>query len=370
MFRNSRNHQETIAEARAMASNSTLPLTMRAAQWRTIKGGIDKNLTLATNAKLPKNSPSLPKGQTLVKVAYASVNHLDYKIAEMPLTNFMFSKPVTPGLDFSGTIVSTTLDEFQSGQNVFGRTELPIGGTLAEYVVVRSKGLAVLPDGVELRDAACVGICGTTALQCMLPFVKAGDKVFINGGSGGVGVFAIQVAKALGCSQVTVTCSVSNAEFCRNLGADETIDYKSEDPIEVLKKKEDKFDFILDTVFNDPDLYWQSHQYLKPEGQYVCVGLPPRFQTFKSLLTISLLPRWLGGGKRKFKYHSVTANRKDFGQIVDWMKDGKVKAVIEEEFGLEDSSKAYARLKEGRTTGKLVVRVGDEAGADDQGVVQ
>ncbi|KAL5605083.1 hypothetical protein FOVSG1_005230 [Fusarium oxysporum f. sp. vasinfectum] len=214
---------------------------MRATQWRSIKGGIDKNLTLIADAKLPKNASSLPKGQTLVKVAYASVNHLDYKVAEMPLTNFI---------------------------------------------------------------------------------------------------------------------------LVRSLGADEIVDYKSEDPIEVLKKKEERFDFILDTVFNDPYLYWQSHQYLKPEGQYVCVGLPPRFQTFKSLLTINLLPRWLGGGKRKFKYHSVTANRKDFGQVADWMKDGKIKAVIEEEFGLEDAGRAYARLKEARTRGKLVVRVGGEAGVD------
>lgn len=348
-----------------MASNSTLPLTMRAAQWRSIKGGIDKNLTLVTDAKLPKNASSLPKGQTLVKVAYASVNHLDYKIAEMPFANLIFSKPVTPGLDFSGTIVSTTLNEFQSGQKVFGRTELPIGGTLAEYVVVGSKGMAALPDGVELRDAACVGICGTTALQCMSPFVKEGDRVFINGGSGGVGAFAIQVATALGCSHVTVTCSASNADFCRSLGADETVDYKSKDPIEVLKKKEDKFDFILDTVFNDPDLYWRSHECLKPEGQYVCVGLPPRFQTFKALFAISMLPRWLGGGKRKFKYHSVSANRKDFRQLADWMKEGKVKAVIEENFGLEDAGRAYARLKEGRNKGKLVVRVGGEAGGDE-----
>ncbi|KAF5654594.1 hypothetical protein F25303_1244 [Fusarium sp. NRRL 25303] len=343
---------------------------MRAAQWRSIKGGIDKNLTLVVDAKLPKNASSLPKRQTLIKVAYASVNHLDYKIAEMPLTNFMFSKPVTPGLDFSGTIVSTTLTEFQPGQKVFGRTELPIGGTLAEYVVVGSKGMAALPDSVELRDAACVGICGTTALQCMSPFVKTGDRVFINGGSGGVGVFAIQVAKALGCSHVTVTCSASNTEFCRSLGADETIDYKSEDQIEVLKKKEDKFDFVLDTIFNEPDLYWKSDQYLKPEGQYICVGLPPRFQTFKSLLAISLLPRWLGGGKRKFKYHSVMANSKDFGQLADWMREGKVKAVIEEEFGLEDAGRAYARLKEGRTRGKLVVCVKGETDLNAQRIVQ
>ncbi|KAF4449023.1 hypothetical protein F53441_7673 [Fusarium austroafricanum] len=350
-----------------MATNSTFPLTMRmrAAQWRSIKGGIEKNLDFATEAKLPKNAQSLPKGHTLVKVAYASLNHLDYKIAEMPLGSIIFPKPATPGLDFSGTIAETTLNDYKPGQRVFGRTELPAEGTLAEYVVVGEKGMAALPDGVSLRDAACVGICGTAALQCLQTFVKPGDRVFINGGSGGVGVFAIQVAKALGCSHVTTTCSASNAEFCRNLGACNIIDYTAQDPMETLKKMEDQFDVVLDTVFNNPDMYWQCHQFLNPEGVYVCVGLPPKFQTFKSLLAINLLPRWLGGGKRKFKYHSVTANQKDFYQVAGWMHDGKVKTVVEEEFDLKDAARAYARLKEGRTRGKLVVCVGGEPGGDE-----
>lgn len=345
-----------------MASN-TLPQTMRAAHWRTMKSGIDKSLTLNSSANLPANAKSLSKGQSLVKVAYASINHLDYKVAELPLSSMLFTKPVTPGLDYSGTIASTTLDYLKVGQKVFGRTELPTGGTLAEYVVVGEKGIAAVPDGVSTRDAACIGICGTSTAHSLMPFVERGDRVFINGGSGGVGVFAIQVAKTLG-AHVAVTCSASNADFCRSLGADEIIDYKSQNVLEVLKNREETFDLVYDTIFSDANLYWQSHQYLKPHGRYICVGFPPTFHFFKTLLSIKLLPGWLGGGKRPFKFHSVVANRKDFEQVVDWIRDGKVKVVIEEEYGLEDAGRAYGRLKEGRTRGKLVIRVGGDVDAE------
>jgi NADPH:quinone reductase-like Zn-dependent oxidoreductase len=194
--------------------------------------------------------------------------------------------------------------------------------------------------------------------------VKFGDRVFINGGSGGVGMFAIQVAKAVGCSHITTTCSASNADFCRALGADEIIDYKSEDVLVALKNREEQFDLIYDTVFNNPELYWQSHHYLKPQGSYICVGFPPTFQFFKTLLSIKLLPRWLGGGKRTFKFQSVLANRQHFEQIAQWIREGKIKVIVEEEFALEEAGRAYARLKEGRTRGKLVVRVTRDPGGD------
>ncbi|GKU22643.1 unnamed protein product [Fusarium langsethiae] len=333
---------------------------MQATQWRTIKNGIDKNLKLIVDAKLPNDSDCLTKGQTLIKVAYASVNHLDYKVAEMPFASMIFAKPVTPGLDYSGTIVSTTRGDFGIGQRVFGRTDLPTGGTLAEYVVVRDQGVAAVPNGVSLRDAACIGICGTTNVQYLASVIKAGDKVFINGGSGGVGMFAIQVAKALGCSHITTACSALNAEFCRALGADETIDYESEDILEVLKDREDPFDLVYDTIFSNPSLYWESHQYLKQQGSYICVGFPPTFKFCKTLMSIKLLPAWLGGGKRTFKFQSVVANRQDFEQMAEWIREGKVKVIIEEEFDLEDAGRAYARLKEGKTRGKLVIRVGRE----------
>ncbi|KAM5342175.1 hypothetical protein ACJ41O_015206 [Fusarium nematophilum] len=343
-----------------MASANTLPPTMRAAQWRSIAGGIEKNLKITTDAKLPKSAASLPKGHTLVKVAYASLNHLDYKVAEMPLGSIMFSKPATPGLDFSGTVVSTTLNNLKPGQRVLGRTEPPAGGTLADYVVVGKPGIAAVPDGVSLKDAACVGICGTTAVQCLVPYLGPGKRVLINGGSGGVGIFAIQVAKAAGCSDITAVCSESNTDLCRSLGATKVIDYKAEDLVAALTRNEEQYDHILDTVFFEPNLYWKSHEYLKPDGTYISVGLPPGFKTFKTLFAIHVLPKWLGGGKRKFKFHSVSANPEHFAQVAQWIGERKVKSVIENEFDLEDAAKAYEKLKTGKTRGKIVVCVGGE----------
>ncbi|KAF4978554.1 hypothetical protein FZEAL_5087 [Fusarium zealandicum] len=343
-----------------MTSPSSLPLTMRAAQWRSIAGGIEKNLRVVNDAKLPKTAHSLPKDHTLVQVAYASLNHLDYKVAEMPLGSTLFSKPATPGLDFSGTVVASTLSSLKPGQRVLGRTEPPACGTLAEYVVVGKAGIAPLPDrvgSIPLRDAACVGICGTTTVQTLVPFLGPGKKVLVNGGSGGVGVFAIQVAKALGCDQITVVCSGSSVELCRSLGADKVIDYKTEDIIKTLKQSGQQYDHILDSVFLDPDLYWQCHHYLKPQGTYVSVGLPPKFKTLRTLAAIHLLPRFLGGGQRKFTFHSVTGNPDHFAQLTQWMEERKVKAVIEEQFDLEDVGRAYGKLKTGTTRGKLVVRV-------------
>ncbi|KAK7431164.1 hypothetical protein QQZ08_002204 [Neonectria magnoliae] len=344
-----------------MASSTELPSTMRAAQWRSVAGGMEKNLKITSEAKLPKSADSLLKDHTLVKVAYASLNHLDYKVAEMPLGSNLFSKPATPGLDFSGIVVATTLSNLKPGQHVLGKTEPLACGTLAEYVVVEKAGIAALPDGVSLKDGACVGICGVTALQCLVPFVKPESKVLINGGSGGVGIFAIQVAKALGCAQITAVCSAPSANLCRSLGADTVIDYKAEDPVTALKQSGQRFDHILDTVFANPDLYWNCHHYLEPEGKYVCVGLPPQFKTAKSLIAIHLLPRCLGGGRRKFLFHSVTANPEHFARVADWIKEGKVKLAIEEEFDLEDAGSAYTKLKTGRVRGKLVVRVCGEA---------
>lgn len=277
----------------------------------------------------------------------------------MPLGSTLFSKPVTPGLDFSGTIVATNRDDLKAGQRVLGRTELPVGGTLAEYVVVGKSGVAVLSAGVSLRDAASVGICGVTALQCLCS-VEAGQKVLINGGSGGVGVFAIQTAKALGCSQITVVSSASNADLCRSLGADNVIDYKSEEVIALLKQRNEQYDIILDTVFATPDLYWQCHHYLALTGKYMCVGLPVQFQTIKTLLAIHLIPRFLGGGHRRFLFHSVTPSPEDFAKVAHWIEDGKVRPVIEEECDLEDAANAYTKLKTQKTRGKLVIRVGGE----------
>jgi len=189
--------------------------------------------------------------------------------------------------------------------------------------------------------------------------VKSGDRVFINGGSGGTGVFGIQIAKAVGC-HVTASCSTGNVELCKGLGADEVIDYRKVDVTKALTEGGTKFALVVDNVGSPADLYRQCHHFLKLEGKFVQVGMPVSVGSVVGLASRFVLPGFLGGGKRKFELMQVKNKAKDFEQLAKWMKDGKVKAVIEETYGFQDAVKAYEKSRSGRTKGKIVVRVSEE----------
>lgn len=331
---------------------------MRAAQWSKMSGGLEKSLRPTAAAKLPKGAQPLGPTATLVRVAYAAINPVDYKLAEAPIVNrLVFGRPATPGGDFAGTVVATNSARFAPGQRVFGTAKT---GSLAEYAVVEEQSVAALPDNVSFRDAATLGIAGLTAYQCVAPYVKPGGKVLVNGGSGGVGTYAIQMAKAAGASLVTVVCSGANAELCRSLGADEVIDYRAEDPVAALRRSGRQYDHVVDTVFHNADLYWNCHHYLKPHGVYLSIAGNMSLKGVWDLVAASLWPRWLGGGQRKFFQLLEKKNPQEYGVIAQWLSEGKVRAVIEEEFPLEDAAKAFARLKTGRTRGKLVIKVAGE----------
>ena len=331
---------------------------MRASQWTTNADGIERDMKLNKEAPLPKNASSLPAGHTLVKVAYSTVNPFDYKVAETPVVGqHILTKPSTPGLDFAGTVVETKRTDLKAGDRVFGRTDPPIFGCLAEYVVVREAGIFPVPEGVSLRDASTAGIADLAAYQSIIPFINSESSVFINGGSGGTGHFGIQFAKAAGC-HVTTTCSSSNIPFCKQLGADEVVDYTQVDLISELKQRCKQYDLIVDNVFNNRDLYWQCHHYLKPAGTFATPG-DTKPAALKDLALAHVLPGWLGGGQRKFAFIRNEPNQKDFEQIAKWMQQGKVKPFIQEEYSLEDAGKAYEKLKSGRTRGKIVVKVAE-----------
>ena len=339
---------------------SSLGSTMKAAIWKGNAGGMHKNLSINASAPLPKNAKSLPKDHTLVKVSYASINPVDYKLPELPLMGGIAFSSGTPGLDFAGTIVESTLAHLKPGEPVFGKTEPPAFGSVAEYLVVGKQGCCPIPNGVKLEDAATVGVCGLTALQTLAPFLKdkpAGAKVFLNGGSGGVGTYQIQIAKAMGC-HVTTTCSGANVDLCKSLGAEEVIDYRTTDVVAHLSRQGTQYDHIVDNVFNSADLYWSCHKYLKPGCQYVTIAGSAEFATVRNILSIFLWPGFLGGGQRKFGFVMANSDVLQYEQIAKWMKEGKVKPVIEQVFGMEDVGKAYERLKTGRTRGKLVIKVG------------
>lgn len=337
-----------------------LPQSMRACQWTSAAGGLEKNLKVNSQASLPSSARSLGSDQTLVKVSYSALNPVDYKLPELPVVGWLaISKPASPSMDFSGVVAATGRSDLKPGQRVFGKLEPPQFGALAEYAVIGKEGVVPLPNGVPLDQAGCVGVAGLTAYQS-LRSVKAGDKVFINGGSGGTGTFGVQYAKAKGCYVVT-SCSGSNIELCKSLGADEVIDYRSENVASTLKRNGKQFDLIVDNVGASPDIYWQCHHYLKPSAKYVAVGAEASLATLKNTLAIFLIPSWLGGGKRKYEFLTCKTNADDYRQIGQWMSEGKVKSIIDSKYELDAVPKAFEKLKTGRSRGKVLIQVSKEA---------
>lgn len=337
------------------------PSKMRAWQYSSTKGGLEKALQLNPSAPLPKPKP----GQHLVQVLAVALNPADYKAAEsidaIPVfRNLILSKPATPGIDIVGRLVkAATGSALTPGQLVFGCCggTLPVGaGALAEFALAEEKNIVALPEGVEPIDASTIAIAGLTAYQSIVPRVKKGDRIFINGGSGGVGCFGIQFAKAVGC-HVTTSCSTPNVELCKSLGADEVIDYKAQNVLDALKSAGHKFDHAVDNVAKDKDLFWRSYEYLQPTAAYVLVGGEPSLAWFGDLLKRKTLPGFLGGIKGKVEGFLPDRKPEDLEQIARWIGEKKVRAVIDQKFGFEEAPRAFEKLKTGRARGKIVVEV-------------
>lgn len=280
----------------------------------------------------------------------------------MPLVTRFLSKPLTPCIDFAGTIVTPAPGSpFKAGQLVFGVAgSTPIaGGALREFAVASTKGTAALPENVSLLDAATIGVAGLTAYQSIFPRVKSGDKIFINGGSGGTGIFGIQIAKAVGC-HVTTTCSTPNVELCKSLGADRVIDYKQEKVLDALLASETKFDHAVDNVGQDKELIWCCGEYLKPGAVIVKVAGDLSVSGLVDNMKRKLWPGWLGGMKGTAEGFFTQPKVEELAQIAEWIGEGKVRTMVDQKFGFEEAPKAFERLKTGRARGKIVVDVAGE----------
>ena len=339
-----------------MASIKAPPSTMRAWQYSSIRGGLDKNLHLNSSAAVPKPTSN----QHLVRVLATALNPVDYKLAEFGLFHrFIIPKPAIPGVDFAGELITpATGSSLKPGQLVFGAAgTLPYAGTsLAEYAISPAAHLIAIPDGVDPLKAATLTVAGLTAYQTIKPYVKSGDRVFINGGSGGTGVFGIQIAKALGCF-VATTCSTPNVQLCQSLGADLVVDYKKEDIVQALEATGKSFDHVVDNVGGKMDLYWRCHEYTRKGAIYVQVGADLSWAFVFNAVKRTLWPGWLGGGKRKHIGFFPTAKQEDLEQVVNWVKEGKIRPVIDETFSFEEAPQAIEKLKTGRAKGKIVVNV-------------
>ncbi|KAL1592020.1 hypothetical protein SLS60_011612 [Paraconiothyrium brasiliense] len=318
-------------------------------QFKSAAGGIENNLYLPA-AGVAK--PHITEDQILVEVYSAALNPADYKAPELGLiARGMIPSPSTPGMDFCGKVceIGRKAAPYRVGEMVFGMYGGPLGHGSLEM-------LATVPTGLKVDHMAGVAVTGLTAYQSIQPYVKEGDKIFINGGSGGTGIFGIQIAKALGC-HVTTACSSTNIELCKSLGADEIIDYKSMDLVETLKKKGQVFSLVVDNVGIPLNLYGQCHHFVVHHGHYSQVGAETGISSALQHVGNMLLPAFLGGGRRKYQFVLLKPNHDQLVQLGKWIDGGNVLVMIDSVWEYEDVPRAFEKLKTQRAKGKIVVHV-------------
>jgi NADPH:quinone reductase-like Zn-dependent oxidoreductase len=313
------------------------------------------NLKLADIAK-----PTPTDDQILVKVHAASVNPLDWHFIEgtpmiMRALGVGLRKPKDPrlGVDFAGTVeaVGKNVTQFKPGDEVFGGRD----GAFAEYVCPRAdRAVTLKPANISFEQAASVNIAGITALQAVRDKgkVQPGQKVLINGASGGVGTFAVQIAKSFG-ADVTGVCSTRNLDMVRSLGADHVIDYTKED----FAKGDQRYDAILDNVPNHS--LSECRHVLTAEGKYVMIGgggpndnrwIGPFGRLIQALVVSPFVSQKMGMMMAELKKSDLTI-------LGDMMQSGKVKPVIDRTYKLSELPAAIAYLEEGHARGKVVITV-------------
>jgi 2-desacetyl-2-hydroxyethyl bacteriochlorophyllide A dehydrogenase len=292
-------------------------------------------------------TPSINRDQLLVKVYASSVNPVDWKIRAGQLqflTGYKF--PMVLGFDVSGEVVAVgeSVTRFQTGDKVYAYLDSLPGGAYAEYAVVSERVACFKPDNMSYEQAAAVPLAATTALQALrdLGQILPGHKVLINGASGGVGSFAVQIAKAFK-AEVTAVCSTQNVALVQSLGGDRVIDYTVQD----FTKDTSFYDIIFDAVGKES--FSGCQNILKPNGVYVTT-LPDPDSVVQSFLTF-LLP-----GK-KSKLVVAQSSGQDLAYLKELIEGGKIRSVIDRTYSLEELAVAHAESEQGHVVGKLAIAV-------------
>jgi NADPH:quinone reductase-like Zn-dependent oxidoreductase len=324
--------------------------TMSAAMYRCY--GSPDVVKIETVAK-----PVPADDEVLIKVRAASVNPLDWHYMRgEPYIMRMDVGVGAPkvgrlGVDYSGVVesVGKGVTKFKPGDEVFGGRN----GSFAEYVSARESGsIAPKPANVSFEDAAAVPIAAVTALQALRDQgqVKPGTKVLINGASGGVGTYAVQIAKHLGAT-VTGVCSTRNLELVRSLGADRVIDYTRED----FMKDGQHYDVVIDAVGNR-DL-GDYKDILTPKGIFVIVGGPntgPWIGPLASPIKAAFINPF---SDREFKFFLAQLNPADLGLLGEMMASGKMRSNIDRKFSLAETAEAIRYVETGHARGKVIITV-------------
>jgi NADPH:quinone reductase-like Zn-dependent oxidoreductase len=324
--------------------------TMQAVMQRCY--GVPRAARLETIARPVPNAD-----QVLIKVHASSVNPVEwYGVSGQPLLLRLFNGVGTPdqtrvGYDMAGTVeaVGANVTRFKPGDEVFGGA----GGAFAEYVVAREKGAIVAkPASMSFDEAAAIPIAAITALQGLRDQgrIAAGQKVLINGASGGVGTYAVQIAKSFG-AEVTGVCSTRNVEMVRSLGADHVVDYKQQD----FTDGKERYDLILDNIGNHG--FADLANVMKPGGLIVVVGGEKKNPFLGPIQRIA----WSKVAEHfvapKLKFFIASVNQEDLELLATLVRDGKMKSVIDRRYPLEQAGAALEYLGGGHVRGKVVVTV-------------
>lgn len=310
--------------------------------------------------------PVVKDNEVLVQVYATSVNLLDAKIRNGEFKIFLpYKMPFTLGHDVAGVVtkIGSRVNKFKVGDEIYARPSDHRIGTFAEYISINENDVAHKPKNLTMEEASSIPLVGLTAWQALVEKanLKKGQKVFIQAGSGGVGTFAIQLAKHLGATVATTTSS-ANFDLVKSLGADIVIDYKNEDFETILKD----YDLVLNS--QDAKTLEKSLRILKPNGKVISISGPPDKEfaeniglswIFKLIMKMLSL-RVKNKAKRlgvNYSFLFMKANGNQLTEITKLINEGIIKPVIDKVFPFEQTNEAMAYVEAGRSKGKVVIKV-------------
>lgn len=315
-------------------------------------------------AEMPE--PELQDDEVLVRIHAAGVNMLDAKIKSGEFKRILpYRLPLILGHDVAGVVIKTgsRVSRFKPGDEVYSRPDDFRIGAYAERIAIREASLAIKPKALSMEEAASIPLVGLTAWQALIEKadLKKGQKVFIQAGSGGVGTFAIQLARHVGAFVATTT-SAANVDWVKGLGADLVIDYKTDDFEKILKD----YDVVLNS--QDGETLVKSLAVLKPGGKLISISGPPDpafGEQIKAPWLVKLILRLLSAGiRKKARHHNVSfsflfmkANGKQLGEITTLIDSGAIRPVVDRVFPFEKTQEAIAYVETGRAKGKVVVSI-------------
>lgn len=311
--------------------------------------------------------PTVNENDVLVQVHSSSINPLDTLIKNGDLKLFLpYKPPFVNGHDMAGIVtkVGAKVSKFKVGDEVYARPADFKIGTFAEYIAVNERDLALKPKNISMEEASSIPLVGLTSWQALVEIakLKKGQRVFIQAGSGGVGTFAIQLAKHIGAFVATTTSS-ANTDLVKGLGADLVIDYKTQDFATILKD----YDVVLHSN-KEAKVLENSLKILKPGGTLVSLTGPPTSETAKNFglgwhfqMIMNLLSLSVRRKAKKlnvnFKFLFMRAEGKQLAQITELIEKGVIKPVIDKVFPFEQTNEALTYVESGRSKGKVVVKV-------------